>query len=165
MSRDVRFYENIFPFKHSNPADVLQQVSPHVKHPPSWLDDYLQTLISEQCSSDQSMPSSPSSVANPSSPVPVQQSSPHDLSSLPAVEQPPLPLSHSLPVRRSTGTTKAPKWLHDFIAQASGPQVDHSPAATYPMTSYVSLAHLSSSHKAFLSVLDTIQTLPPSLRL
>ena len=147
VPRDVRFYEDIFPYKLHNHSLIPPPPSSHAKQPLLGTFDCLDILIPLDCIS---VPSNVDT-SSPFSDV-VSPSSESHISSLPQSSTP-VVVSHSPTLRRST--SKTPKWLQDFVAQASLPKVDSSP--THPVASYVSFVNLPDTHKGFLTALDHSQ--------
>ena len=149
VSRDVRFYKDIFPYKLHNHRLIPPPPSSLTKQPLPWTFDSLDTLIPPDCIS---VPSDVDT-SSPSSGV----MSPSSQSHIPSLPQSttPMAVSQSPTLRRSTRSSKTPKWLQDFVAQVSLPKVDSSP--TYPMASCVSFVNSSVVHKGFLTTLDHSQ--------
>uniref|UniRef100_A0A2N9FDV6 Integrase catalytic domain-containing protein n=1 Tax=Fagus sylvatica TaxID=28930 RepID=A0A2N9FDV6_FAGSY len=175
ISRDV-FHETIFPFK-SKPCSqdfstfldtnlsTIDSVPSHtpssIPETPFTFTDIVPSII--PCSSPSS-PLEPCSSLNSVPDIPISPYTVSDIappSSPTHTTQPSSPIQHSPPpLRKSTRVTQPPGYLKDFHCQLvhSGITSTNSPsnASLYPLSSSLSYAKLSPSHRNFALSVTTI---------
>uniref|UniRef100_A0A2N9FY23 Reverse transcriptase Ty1/copia-type domain-containing protein n=1 Tax=Fagus sylvatica TaxID=28930 RepID=A0A2N9FY23_FAGSY len=176
ISRDV-FHETIFPFK-SKPCSqdfstfldtnlsTIDSVPSHtpssIPETPFTFTDIVPSII--PYSSPSSSPLEPCSSLNSVPDIPISPYTVSDIappSSPTHTTQPSSPIQHSPPpLRKSTRVTQPPGYLKDFHCQLvhSGITSTNSPsnASLYPLSSSLSYAKLSPSHRNFALSVTTI---------
>ena len=137
VSRDVVFYEHIFPYSKASMHQVLQPI-PAPLSSPGWYDDFVST------NTDSTQASVPESVVNDASHTEnVNEQIPEVVNESVHVPSPPEPPEV---VRRSSRVSVKPTWLKDFVTP-------HQPRANQ-----VSVTSLETEFHAFLCALLAQQT-------
>lgn len=133
VSRDVKFVESIFPF-HKDSSCAYIQPTPVAMTNQHWHDDFLP--VRDTASTFTEAADATAQIAS---------SEQHDNS----LTNTATPDSSSMPVRRSTRTSKRPMWHIDYVIASV-----HTRPMLYPIANQVCYKHLGKGFKAFLSSLD-----------
>ncbi|CAL9029208.1 unnamed protein product [Prunus brigantina] len=178
VSRDVCFFENVFPFLISHQSAA----SPHHHHLPNLSSSHLDSFLHFDMDSlsQAHMPSliagplPPTGPLDPTLPIPptadltdLPSSSPDtDLTSLPSPSPSPSHTSPTVAPRRSGRSTRPPAYLRDFHLETGLPSRTAPMSSTnlvipsgmaHPLSKSLSYAHLSHSHKTYLAQLTLLQ--------
>ncbi|CAL2270484.1 unnamed protein product [Prunus armeniaca] len=178
VSRDVCFFENVFPFliPHQSAASPHHQNSPSLSSP--HLDPFLHfemdSLSQAHLASPIAGPSPPTGPPDPTLPTTptadltdLPSPSPTaDLTDLPSPSSSPSPSPPTIAPRRSGSSTRPPAYLHDFHLETSllsrtTPTSSTNlviPSSTaHPLSQFLSYAQLSHSHKTYLTQLTLLK--------
>jgi transposase InsO family protein len=175
ISRDITFFENIFPFDSHSPHHIIPPSDPapsltnlypteplhlpvlptnNTPTPPTTTQPVPITSAPTNLPTPTNQPSS----SSPDSPTPSPQPPPNNNSPrLPNPSDPTSPLTS-----RPTRTHRPPGYLQDYLCPtlptattASTPASSQSSGTAHPLHNFVSYSHFSPSHFAFISALST----------
>lgn len=128
VSRDVQFYEHVFPFQQQSLTQYMHPIPTPISSTHSWPDEYIQTLMTEQYHDQSSSPGS-------SHPV-TDQDTHHSIQSPPSPDPPVSPTIDPSPppvvpppsnpsLRRSVRSHKPPSWLTDYVTPTQNTSTQH----------------------------------------
>jgi hypothetical protein len=176
LSRDVIFFEHLFPYNNISSDTTAHRSSPTIPDP-AYLDDLFQYSSSQNSHTTSNpnpphlpnqSPSSPnhnvsySNPVNPNSPIPSQNISTTSLpvtTSTTSLSQPVVE-----PLRRSTRQTTKPAYLQDFhcnlvnntIHDSASSVTNPSSSSKYPLSASLTYQSLSPAHTHYIMNLSTI---------
>ncbi|XP_020423926.1 uncharacterized protein LOC109950224 [Prunus persica] len=178
VSRDVCFFENVFPFliPHQSAASPHHHHLPNLPFPhldPSLHFD-MDSLSQAHLPSPTAEPIPPTGPPDPTLPITptadltaLPSSSPDtDLTALPSHSPSPSPTPPTIAPRRSSRSTRPPAYLQDFhlasglpsrTAPSSSTNLVIPSGTAHPLSQSLSYAHLSHSHKTYLAQLTLLQ--------
>jgi hypothetical protein len=165
LSRDVTFFEHIFPYS-SQTSDVNTPTSSKSTYNQFTYDDtdFCQYLISPP---NPSLPhTSPNPLTSnttlnlPNNSLDINSPLPSHISNTPTPDPPPLPQ----PLRQSLTQTKPPQYLQDYhcnlitenFHDSSTAASQSSSQCKYPLSNFVSYQNVSAAHKHFALNLSTL---------